>query len=269
MEKPRICFIHIPKTAGTSMTSVITQSFSPAEICPGRTMLDYKNKTAQELEQYQLYKGHIYYEFAIQNLPANTKYITVLREPIERVVSLYKFWRSHPPHFFEDPGIPDIIKHGPRMAKDLNFLNFIKSEDNFVLQSTRNAQLRQLSVKSIGAKALNSNRKNLNEVLEALQNYAVVGIQELLPFFAIEYNKFMGERAIKNIPNKNISKKERQFSDLTPHQFREAKDLLMKENQMEMELYNSVRSLVMQRVSEWISYYLLEEDRLKKREKIS
>jgi hypothetical protein len=260
METPRICLIHIPKTAGTSITSVIAKSFKREDICPGRTMLDYKDKGEEELAKYKFYKGHIYYEFAIEKLPKDTKFVTVLREPVERVISLYKFWRSHPQNFFEDPSIPDIIKHGPRMAKDLDFLHFVKSEDNFVVQSTRNAQLRQLSRKSIGARALNQNRKNLNEVMEEIQNYAVVGIQELLPFFAVEYNAYIGVKVIDNIPSKNMSKKEEQFKDLTPPQLREAKNILIEENQMEMELYERVRSLVMQRASEWMSNYLLKGD---------
>lgn len=249
IRKPRICFVHIPKTAGTSITSCLQNFYSPKQIAPGNTMLDYKKLSKEELKKYLLYKGHIYYSFAKENLPSDTIYITIIREPVERVLSLYKFWASHSDDFFQNPNIPDIIKHGPKMAKTLNFLSFVKSEDSFIVQSTRNNQLQQLS------KLNNNFTKKANhskDIISNLSEFAVVGVLDFVSFFAYEVNQFTNEKIFNTIPKQNVSAKNKNyFEGISDDKFKEAVEIVKQNNSLEIQVYNYFKDEVKKRINQF------------------
>jgi hypothetical protein len=67
--------------------------------------------------------------------------LTVIREPIQRVVSLYDFWRSFDPEF-ADLEFGEVS--GPRYARSMSFSAFIHSDDPVVVNSISNLATRQL-----------------------------------------------------------------------------------------------------------------------------
>jgi hypothetical protein len=102
-EDDQLCFIHIPKTAGTTFTSIIDAKFSEQDICPARVWSELTQIPREELAKYKLLRGHFYY-YIYKFLPRKPVYITMLRNPIERVVSGYEFMRRCRPSRPE--GIP-------------------------------------------------------------------------------------------------------------------------------------------------------------------
>jgi hypothetical protein len=89
-----LIFPHIQKTGGTSIRSHLIDLFSPDEtliIYPNSTgvlMEEALSKSEEELSKYKFVCGH--FPLGIhEHLPQECKYVTVLRDPVARMVSNY------------------------------------------------------------------------------------------------------------------------------------------------------------------------------------
>lgn len=85
-------FIHIQKTAGTSMVRMFSRHYADSFIDHG----DYLNKSADEVAGTRFVSDHFGYGYARQFMDGRFSF-TFLREPRERILSFYKFCRSQPP----------------------------------------------------------------------------------------------------------------------------------------------------------------------------
>ncbi len=93
----QIYFLHIPKTAGTSLRKVIESQFSPEEICPCSVMQELSEvvqRDASELAAYPLIAGHLGYT-VVSLLPTPPRVITMLRDPIARTISRFNYMKQH------------------------------------------------------------------------------------------------------------------------------------------------------------------------------
>lgn len=99
MNSEKLIFLHIPKTAGTSLRSVIAQAY-PGEEC----LLLYSQFEPEVFAaiQHALPKAKVLYGhvcFGVhQTLGIAGRYVTFLRDPIERVISFYS-------HNAREPGM--------------------------------------------------------------------------------------------------------------------------------------------------------------------
>jgi hypothetical protein len=134
----RFVFLHIPKCAGSSVHSVLSANFRREEIFP-RYGHDLVREPFPELARYRYLAGH-FSKAGVDRIPGPKWIVTVLREPKARVLSLYYFWRS-----FTDAHIEAHNLRGPRLAKSMDLLSFLTSEDRFILHNIRNAQTRTLT----------------------------------------------------------------------------------------------------------------------------
>lgn len=93
-------FLHIPKTAGTTLHHILLRHYSPGEIYTDVFSEDlavdtFRNLPQERKDQIKILWGH--FSFGLhQYLPQPTTYFTFLREPVERVLSHYYFVRSRP-----------------------------------------------------------------------------------------------------------------------------------------------------------------------------
>jgi hypothetical protein len=82
-----VFFMHIPKTAGTSMRLFLEAQYTDHDIC-----LDEGWYTVRSLDQLAgklLIRGHFQYNLR-QSLPPETRLLTVLRDPVARTLSSLK-----------------------------------------------------------------------------------------------------------------------------------------------------------------------------------
>jgi hypothetical protein len=92
-------FLHIPKTAGTTFCfSVLPQFFASADICPAHDYPELLPIPRTELDRYTLFRGHFYY-FLVRFLPKRPIMMTFLRDPVERLLSLYDHIYRDPKHY--------------------------------------------------------------------------------------------------------------------------------------------------------------------------
>ncbi len=86
-----IFFLHIPKTAGTSVRQIITQAIKPAAVLVPQSPLQVTYLTDHDLSVYPLIAGHAGFAL-IRRLRPPVQTITFLRDPVARVVSQYRYF---------------------------------------------------------------------------------------------------------------------------------------------------------------------------------
>jgi hypothetical protein len=94
--------LHIPKTGGKSLDYLIEQKF-PEDVSY-RWKISYptpKDVANIKFDPYHMIRGHFTAKIA-EYISKNPVFITMLRHPIERVVSFYYFVRSRPASIFYD-----------------------------------------------------------------------------------------------------------------------------------------------------------------------
>lgn len=101
-----LIFLHIPKTAGTSLRHVLARQYPPHETIElyahsqvrGSNRYPYLDELAGEVrERCRLLSGH--FNFGLhERMPGPCRYLAVLREPVSRVLSIYGHAREHADH---------------------------------------------------------------------------------------------------------------------------------------------------------------------------
>ncbi len=96
-----LIFLHIPKTAGTTLNRIIESQYSPFAIFtmdPHRiraTAERFKRLPEARRRRLQVVRGHLFYGIH-EFLPQGATYITMLREPVARLLSSYYFALRRP-----------------------------------------------------------------------------------------------------------------------------------------------------------------------------
>jgi hypothetical protein len=88
----RLVFLHIPKTAGMTLRAVIRHNYPPDSVCEVERGAD-PLVPPQRLASVRAVVGHI--PFGALGIEADT--ITLLRHPVDRLVSLYYYIRRRGP----------------------------------------------------------------------------------------------------------------------------------------------------------------------------
>jgi hypothetical protein len=95
-----VIFLHVPKTAGTTLNRLIEWEYPLFEIYSVDPVFFRWSASrlwqlpARRLKRTRMFKGHMVFGLH-KILPQPATYITVLREPIERVISAFYFMRSY------------------------------------------------------------------------------------------------------------------------------------------------------------------------------
>jgi uncharacterized membrane protein YkvA (DUF1232 family) len=90
-----VYFLHIEKTAGSSVHRVLTAAFPDPGICPTRLWQELEGVRPEDLRHFQLYSGHLTGSFA-DFLGRRLRTVTLLRDPVQRSISHYAHIRRDP-----------------------------------------------------------------------------------------------------------------------------------------------------------------------------
>jgi hypothetical protein len=104
MNEPCLIFLHLPKTAGSTLTTVLRWQYRrlrPEQIMrfdtQGRGFDDIGLLPIDHRAQLKVLMGHFPYGVH-DHLPNACRYVTIVREPVQRVVSTYRYVLSAPSH---------------------------------------------------------------------------------------------------------------------------------------------------------------------------
>lgn len=114
--QPAVIFLHIPKTAGTTLLRILDRQYPPEVVHSfgadaHQSVVEYKALDEETRNKIRLLRGHMAYGLH-EYLPNAAGYFTVLREPVARVISYYNFIRRTPDHYLYDEVIgKDLSLH--------------------------------------------------------------------------------------------------------------------------------------------------------------
>ncbi len=216
MDQRAIIFLHIPKTAGTTLNRIIEWQYNPLSIF---TIDPYGIRaTAERLRQLpeerrrrlRMVRGHCYYGLHAL-LPQGATYLTMLRDPVKRLLSSYFFIQRRPLHPL----------HRKVKGEQLTVPEFLR-----LIPHRQNLQTAMIA----GIKADKCEPRTLDLAKENLVNsFSVVGIserfEESLALAALSF-----DWQIPFYENRKVTKTRSQVDPA-------AIELIKEHNQMDLELY--------------------------------
>jgi hypothetical protein len=160
-----LVFLHIPKTAGTTLSSSLQRSHVPSETISLNVLDKHLNEEMERIpfdrrSTARLVMGHLPYGVH-RHIPHCCEYITILREPIDRVISVYKYILRTPDH----------VLHDYVTGEAISLEEYVES--GIDQSQTENSQTKQLSGRmfDLGDDILENAKHNLEQFL-------VVGLTE-------------------------------------------------------------------------------------------
>jgi len=117
----KLIFMHFAKTAGTTVHNLLCKLFKDEDICPER-LSNIDQWPSCDLDKYKFFSAHASLE-ELSFIPQPSKTITFLRDPLERSISLYQYWKSFSNDFIEQNN-----PVGPRLAKAFSIKDFFSKE---------------------------------------------------------------------------------------------------------------------------------------------
>lgn len=131
-------FLHIPKTAGTSVREMLLNNFGE-KVSPIRGWDDLRSPDAPSLDQYDVFSGHLGISF-LKLLDRPTIAFTFLRNPVDRTLSHFMHVKRDPFHPYH------------RYASGMALLDFL--DDPITLPLVYNFQSRYLAYELTGLECL-------------------------------------------------------------------------------------------------------------------
>lgn len=235
----QLVFVHIQKTAGTTLYTVLDKVFAPGQMSPWLSPWDFVRGDLESLASYALVRGHVAYGVYARLLPGKPAYMTFLRDPVERVLSHYAHLQRH------QPDMPQTL--GPGM--DLEAFIF---HPTACLQVT-NMQTRMLTAQLdlarpsdvIGALRLQAQAARTGKnppaegAMETLASMAFVGITERFADSLALLTHTFGWPAVTQVRSTNVGDNKPARQQIPSHVLERIVEL----NQEDIKLYEYARNL--------------------------
>jgi len=245
----RVIFLHIPKTAGTTLHRIIERQYPPEStytFSQNHSYDDFQRLSDAQKAEIRMLRGHMI--FGLHELmPGPSTYFTLLREPVERFISDYYYVRNTPEHPYHD-----FVT-----SRDLSPEEFIESKVARIIAD--NGQTRSLSDEwwtlpfgECTEQVLDQAKKNLRE------HFAVVGLVERFDETLLMLRRAFGWQDIYYV-RENVSAR-RPAKDELPQAIL---DLIAEQNWLDLQLYEYAQELFGEQVRQQGPLFPLEVKRFR------
>ncbi|MDX1416559.1 MAG: sulfotransferase family 2 domain-containing protein [Candidatus Promineifilaceae bacterium] len=231
-------FLHIPKTAGTTLHRIIESQYKPEELFTfgsdaHAAVEDFKRRDLQERSKIRLLRGHMAFGLHAY-LPSTNQYFTILREPFARIVSYYNFILRTPDHY-----LYEIVD-----ANNMSLSDLLQSRLPLMMND---GQVRLLSGVWGNAPFGEVSDDMLETAIRNLDEYfIVVGLTEKFDQTLCLLQTALGWSSDILYKRHNVSRK-----GLTKDQLPEAATALVRKyNQQDIQLYAHAKRIFAQRIKQ-------------------
>jgi hypothetical protein len=235
----RLYFLHIEKTAGRSFSQLIESFYTPQD-----TLIVHPKRIEgigqAELLQYHLYTGHYGYRFL--DLFPETKpiWVTMLRDPVDRVISNYYFWRQQ-----AKLAIENEVELTRDIALTLEYDLYTYLIRPITTPPVHNRQARYLfdDATTISEKFDQTLSDNILETIKQrlTEECTFLGITERYNESARLLYYTFGWRPYRMVHKKeiNVTKDRPKINEIEPKII----DLIVEQNQLDIEIYQFAKDL--------------------------
>jgi hypothetical protein len=212
---PALVFVHIPKTAGATVESMLIGAYSKSTVRGSGNYFRHPEPTRRAVTRARwtgtwigapVVVGHVPYALFAMNLPGDTPYMTFLREPVDRVLSHYH-------------------RHIERKSR-------VSLEEALErrLPEVHNLATRLLCDDPSPLGELHPNA--LDEARANLRGFAFVGIQERFEESVVLLQRMLGLDLVPYL-NRHVSTDRPEVEGIVPRQ----RALIEEHNRLDVELY--------------------------------
>jgi hypothetical protein len=190
MDRP-IVFMHVPKAAGATLRRTLVAVYGRERVLhfqPGkrdRYLALLRTMPVDERVSLRIITGHIPYGLVDLDLPQPPSYITVLRDPVERVRSLYQFVRNDPSHPYFPHATGSLTEFA---SSDINELDNLQTR--FVLGGALTGALDERAAELARWR---------------LRTFLAVGVQERYERFVAELSEALGWEHVPQVRNSHVA----------------------------------------------------------------
>ena len=211
----KIVFMHIPKTAGSSFMATLKEIYGERHLW--LTPSDGNLPDLNNLGNIQAFSGHITMAHDIYKKLDQFVHLTILREPVARVIDAYNYLRECLGHPLHDWALKTPIKDALQ-----------NNDPNWGLTNLMTWHLSGLSANQADGET------RLKLAKEALGRFTLFGFQEEYGAFIAECNKRMGWTA--QVKWENVGTYKPEYGD-------DIRELIIGKNLLDIELYNSAKGV--------------------------
>lgn len=225
-----VIFLHLPKTGGRTLTSVFRRQYGRSRVFEAyapsaeEAIERYKDLSDEEKVEFRAIVGHVPITLH-REVPGPCTYVTLLRHPIERVVSDYHYVHRTPSH----------PKHEVVRQEDVDLAAAVRSG---IMPMLENGQTRVLSgwwgeYGECPPEAADRAMENID------RHVAVAGVTERFDESLLLMRRELGWSRRKTLyVSRNVSSDRPRVEDLPE----ETVDVIEEHNRVDMELYRRVRT---------------------------
>ena len=230
VSKPQnIIFDHLPKCGGTSLNKLLESNYSRKRIFkmsgsdPDKSVTEFLSLHSSKRNQMNLIYGHLAGKL-IHSVDKNFIVITVLREPIDRIISHYYYVQRKEDHYLHS-----IVKKENMSLEDYAVSDLSEELRNWYVQHF--SGLSSVEVKKNKEKSLKMAICNLEN------NYDLVGFLNEYDHFLSKLIKMANFKS-KQILEKNNKTLDRPTIDTIPIK---TLDIIKNVNDLDIQLYDQLK----------------------------
>jgi hypothetical protein len=217
-----LAFCHIPKTGGTSVHRLL-ESWYPPEVITENIASESYSSAMLTWGRYRVVIGHFWFKPG-EVLDAARHNITVLRDPVDRILS----------HYYFSVGL-DSTLYPSAPERSLDLLSYVTSELPSVRATTRNFQTRLLAPLGLAPSSGNAtDNELLAAAIRAVDMFDLVGVYPELDDAAACIAYLAGISVSRELPRENVTAGRPTIADIPG----EVRRQLQRLNELDLELYS-------------------------------